>query len=345
MNLKKMLLLVGVGFFLSTSDMLSVTEGAQGSANPDNLAKTGAAGGQFLKIGVGARGTAMGAYAAMADDLTAVYWNPAGVSKIGGVEANFNYTQWFGNFSHNFGAVGFPVGENFRMAVSFTSLTSGEIERTTISQPNGTGTFYSVSDMAIGLTFAGRLTEQFNFGITARSVRNAFANVAATGFAFDIGTTYDTGLEGIVLAFSLHNLGTEMAYTGQDMNVIYQGTPGLPRAPQDAMLMGYDYNLPLAFRAGMKSEVWNIEDQRLTMAFDFLTQSDSREQVALGGEYLWKDILAIRAGYIYGHDNLGFVGGIGVNYISGDFNGGLDFSINPTANIGIINRLSLVLGF
>ena len=62
---------------------------AQGSS------KSGTTAAQFLKIGVGARAVGMGsAFAATADDITSIYWNPAGLAANLSNEAMFNHTNW-----------------------------------------------------------------------------------------------------------------------------------------------------------------------------------------------------------------------------------------------------------
>lgn len=53
--------------------------------------------GEFLSIGAGARGLGMGgAFCAVADDVTAGYWNPAGLWKISGQQAQFMHSERFG---------------------------------------------------------------------------------------------------------------------------------------------------------------------------------------------------------------------------------------------------------
>jgi len=113
--------------------------------------KVGAAGSQFLKIGVGARASGMaGAYTAVANDLTALYWNPAGLADIKEMSAEFHYTQWFAGFTHSYAALAMPVGENFTAAAQLISFNSDKIPVTTMAQPEGTGSHYSVND---GLRF------------------------------------------------------------------------------------------------------------------------------------------------------------------------------------------------
>ena len=134
--MRKILILVNVlllSFFLPKEAIYAAGENMQGSGSTGTYAKVGMAGGQFLKIGHGARGSAMaGAVAAITDDLSSIFWNPAGIAEIPSLTVGFDYTSWFAGFNHNFAAVGIPIGESFAFAVHYTGLSSGEMERTTL---------------------------------------------------------------------------------------------------------------------------------------------------------------------------------------------------------------------
>jgi len=307
--------------------------------------KVGAAGSQFLKIGVGARANAMaGAYTAVANDLTSLYWNPAGLADVKGLSAAFHYTQWFAGFTHNFAAISLPLGENFVIAAQLISFDSDRIPITTLAQPAGTGAYYKVNDIAVGATISGYLTDQFSFGITAKLVNNSFSSLSSNGIAFDVGTMYDTEISGIKLGFSIFNLGTEMKYEGQDLKSTKKYIEELKAAPWDISFLANSYQMPLIFRAGITSNIIETDDHLWKISGDFITLSDIPEQFAIGTEYTWHNILSIRAGYVFGHDQLGISGGLGFSYFTGGVKGTIDYSITPTADIGLINRLSISVG-
>lgn len=326
------------------------------ASSGSDFKKVGAAGGQFLKMGVGARATAMaGAYSGVANDLTSIYWNPAGIADINGIAATFSYTQWFADFSHNFVAASLPVGDQFRAAVSITTFSSGDIEETTLEDPDGTGRFYSRSDLAIGLTFGGYLTDQFAFGVTGKYVKEGFASVSSGGLVFDVGTMYETGISGIRLGFGISNLGAELSYDGQDLVNQVQTDPALRRRDTDVGVLANEYPLPLSFRAGISAEILqtlfdleysedDIQEHAMIVALDFVTLSDTPEQYAVGAEYTWNELLALRAGYLFGQDEFGVSGGAGINYVGGGFDGTLDYSAANTATFGVVHRITVGIG-
>ncbi len=314
----------------------------QSSTTGDATAKIGLTGGQFLKIAHGARGNGMaGCVSAITNDLSSVYWNPAGIAELPSISATFDYTDWIGGFSHDFASAGTPIGENFAIAVHYTSFSSGDMEYTTLEKPQGTGTTFRASDMAIGLTLAGYLTDQFTFGVTARYIDSKISDMSAGGVVFDVGTKYRTGIQGITLGVSLHGLSTELTYSGRDLNTTKKLYPPAFATDVDASLTPANFTIPIGFRAGVAADIYKYEQHNVVAAFDFTTFSDSPEQYSIGAEYVWNNILSVRAGYKFGHDVFGFGAGIGVKYLTGSFGGIIDYSISPTSDFGMVNRLSV----
>lgn len=317
------------------------------ASSKGELIKVGASGSQFLKIGVGARGSAMGAYCSVTNDLSSMYWNPAGLADYKKIGLEADYTQWIAGFKHIFGGFAMPLGSSFTIGASLTSFQSDDIEITTLKSPEGTGHYYQANDMAASVCFAGYLTEEFSFGINAKYLYNGFESVSSTGFAFDIGTMYNTGLYGIKIAFALSNLGTRMQYTGAGLkNNVDIDPENVDVRPVEAELSAQSYSIPLIFRAGLSTDkLINDEDNKLIVAADFATYSDVSEQYTLGAEYTYKKLISVRGSYIFGHDQLGLAGGIGLNWEAGnDMKVNFDYSINPTADLGLINRLSINVG-
>jgi hypothetical protein len=343
--MKKILLIISI-FALTTFGVYADIGGASvGSASTGAYAKVGMSGGQFLKIGHGARINAMaGAGSALVDDMSSIYWNPAGIADLPSLTAEFDYTNWFAGLNHNFAAVGLPFGDNFALAVHFTSLSTDEMERTTLERPDGTNSFFTASDVGIGVTFAGYLTDNFSFGITGRYLNNNIAEASANGFEFDVGTKYRTGIQGIVLGVSLHGVTTELTYAGNEFSTTMKYNEALWSSPVDVNYVASSFDIPLVFRADIAADIYKSEDHYLVGAFDFTTTSDSPEQFALGAEYTWRNLLAVRAGYRLGQDIQGFSGGIGIRYLTGSFSGMIDYSISPLSyNLGLVNRVSVTL--
>ena len=348
--MKKIFIIISLLLISSSISFAQLKENF-GSTVGGEFEKVGSSGSQFLKVGIGARANGMaGAFGAVANDLSALFYNPAGVSKLDDVSAMFSYTSWFANYNHNFAAVSVPLNDQFKLAVNVVTFGVNDIPITTINNPNGTGSTYNVSDFALGVTLAGRLTDQFNFGVTAKIIQNAFDDVDAMSFAFDIGTLYETGIYDIDLGFAISNLGTEPTFAGAGLSANSQLdlTGGRDdntvsgNAPLETAVPAYPFSLPLVFRASISKKINIDDDNVILLAGDFITNSDTPEQFIGGLEYSYK-MLAFRAGYHYGNDQLGLAGGFGFNYDMQGFIGKIDYSINPTVSMGFVNRITVVL--
>lgn len=342
--------LIALCGFLITQNSKSETTIYQTSQG--DITRSGVVGVSFLKIPIGAQAVAMGgAYTAIADDLTSMFWNPAGLASVQGYQANLSYSQWFGGFSHNFASGVISLGD-YRVSFGLISFGANDIPFTTIEDPTGSGRTYSVSDVCLVTSFAGKITNEFTFGANFKYINSAFSNVSSNGIAFDIGTKYESDWKGLRLGFVLSNLGPAQNYSGQDLNQVKSLVSGLNAAPVDFSLISAQYQLPLTFRAGMGVDMMSIventdntaqdADHKWTVAADFITMADAKEQGAIGTEYVWNNLLALRAGYHLGHDTFGFSGGVGLNYTSGMFDGQIDYAISTAnAQIGLINRISI----
>ena len=109
------------------------------------VSKAGTSVAQFLKIGVGPRATAMaGTFTGLADDVTALYWNPAGIAWLKNRQFMVAHSEWFADINHEFAGVALPISASSALGVSFTALSTPDMEQTTVDQPDGTGIFFDV---------------------------------------------------------------------------------------------------------------------------------------------------------------------------------------------------------
>jgi long-subunit fatty acid transport protein len=125
--------------------------------------KVGSTAASFLNIGVGPRAISMGsAFIATANDASALYWNPAGISRINESGAMFSHSEWFADINYNWAGVFINVGSAGTIGLSMNYLNYGEIEVTTNKAQDGTGEMFSPNDMTIGLTYAYNITDRFS---------------------------------------------------------------------------------------------------------------------------------------------------------------------------------------
>lgn len=289
--------------------------------------KVGTVGVQFLKIGVGARATAMGeAFVPIADDATALYWNPAGIARIESNQITFNHATWPAEMGHEF------VGSVFRygnipgvFGVSVNVLQMKPMNVTTAFKPNGTGETFDAGDMAINFTYARMLTNKFSFGGTLRWVHSGIEEEFAEGVMADFGTLYDTGFRGVTVGMAIANLGPNLKFIEQD------------------------FALPAIFKLGIAMPALETEDHRVFSAFEFNHPTDTAERANMGLEYTFLGLppnfeLALRGGYMLNRDEESFTGGFGVRFPTSKVTTArVDYAFVDLGKLGESHKFSLLI--
>lgn len=317
-----------------------------------DVKKVGTSAATFLRIPVGVRGAAMGsAFAAIADDPSAMFWNPGGMARIDKISLFVDHSPWLPGLSFNYVGFVLPLQRFGAVGVNVTAMSTDEMQRTTIDQPMGTGETFSAGSVAVGVAYARNLTDRFSIGANFKYINESILNSSASGFAIDIGTLYDTPFPGVKLGVSISNFGTDMRIDGDDLNVRVDIAPDQEGNNQSVVgrLRTDDFSAPLIMRVGVSWDAIASENNRLTLAIDGLNPNDNAQSVNVGGEYaLLNETLILRGGFneLFLDDReKGLTFGAGVNLeVSGlDFSGG--FAFQDTEHLGAINRFSLTLAF
>jgi len=292
-------ILVFIILFASSNKVLAQKDGSvSGSGSSGtNVGTTAAA---FLEIGVGARAQAMGgAFTAITQDATAMYWNTAGIGRLSGFEATFSHIDWILDANYDYFGIATSINEIFSVGANVTIFGVGEQPVRTVELVEGTGEFYTAQDVAIGVSLALNLTDRFSFGINAKFIDQRIWHSSATGFAIDVGAIYLTQFKGLQLGFSISNFGTDMQMSGRDLlNVV---DPDIINEGVDNISVDYEtgsFALPLLFRFGVSYQlILSSISSETTFAVDLLKPNNDQESVNLGMEYLIFNTLALRAGY------------------------------------------------
>ncbi|MEE9429866.1 MAG: PorV/PorQ family protein [Melioribacteraceae bacterium] len=265
------------------------------------VTKTGTTAAKFLSIGVGPRANAMGgAYSAVANDASSMYWNPSGIAFVEKFQGIFTYTQMFADVNLNYFGIVIPTGEMGNIGISVTALNIGEMDVTTELRPEGTGETFSSGSYAFGLSYAKFITDNFIFGATFKYIKEDIFNSSAEGIAFDIGTIFHTPFYGVKFASSITNFGTKMNITGDDLIIRYDQDPTTRGNNEtvDAKLSTDFFELPLRLQIGLSKDFIFAEGQRLTIATDANYPNDNNQWVNVGGELaLFHELVSLRAGY------------------------------------------------
>lgn len=319
----------------------------------EGVSKTGTTAAKFLSIGIGAKANGMGgAFSSIADDATALYWNPAGIATINEYQTYFSHTAMFADINLNYFGLVIPAGALGNIGFSVTALDYGEMEVTTEFNPDGTGETFSAGSYAFGLSLARNITEDFILGITAKYIREDIFNSSASGFAFDIGTIFKTPFYGVKFASSITNYGTKMQMDGQDLLIQYDSDPQSTGNNEslDAYLGTDDFDLPLRLQIGLSRDFQFLEDQRFTISVDATHPNDNDQWVNVGGELaLFNETIFLRGGYktLFLEDSQeGLALGFGLNYDGLDyFRLAIDYSYQQGEYLDDVHTFGVLLGF
>lgn len=277
-------------------------------AQGGGIQKVGTTSFQFLKVMPDARSTAMGeAYAAVANNSEAVFWNPAALAKVPGFDISLSHLDWLLDMSH----------QSFSFAYTFSGLGTiglqaivtniGDIqetrvdylyrdENTGIYNPGLTGDTFSPGAQVFGLSFARYMTDKFAFGLTAKYAREDLVAKSASTIIFDGGLTYRTGFRSLELAAVIRHFGPEIKYIDESYPL-----------PQTLSIGVSSYLF-----APVSSLFFQSNNHQLLLAFDMVEARDYGQQYQVGLEYSMKEMLFLRYGYKVNYDEEGLTLGFGL---------------------------------
>ena len=305
---------MSAGFFLG----LGTAQGAR------EFEKVGTIGAQFLKIGIGARATAMGsAFVAVADDPSAAYWNPAGIARLNDRYLSFDHVNWFADVQlvHASCVFHLPIAPG-TFALQATSVTMDRLPVRTVFRPDGDGTTYDAGDVSLGFTYARSLTDKFSTGITLHYLQSTLASWTADAFAFDFGTLYDTGYRSLRIGMSIQSIGSDMTFIDDPVK------------------------LPTIFRVGMAMEFLSTATHRLLASGEFQHPPDNAERANAGVEYAIGDFAFLRGGWYFRYDQERFSLGGGLRIPTGTgISARADYSYTENSELPGVHRIGIFMQF
>ncbi len=265
-----------------------------------NISKRGTSVAPFLKVAQGARAAGMGgAFVAVANDATSIFWNVAGIAKMGKNSFVFDHTEWIADLRYNYIAGSIDLGNYGALGLSLVASDYGEMKVTTIAAPEGTGEVFSVKDYAFSLAWAINLTKDFAIGFNPKVVYESIWQTSGIAIGMDMGILYKTPFDGFTLGMSITNFSSKMRLQGTSEIVLYDPDPNTTgnngRIP--AELYTDYWSLPLVFTIGLSYKALDTDMHKLVIDVDAHHPSDNYESISLGGEYIFKNILSLRCGY------------------------------------------------
>jgi len=301
--------------------------------------RAGTSSATFLRIGVGARAVGMGeTFVAVANDPSAIFWNPAGLASLQRRELAVSHVEWPADIAYEHLTLILP-SRRFGGSVAFQfGVLSTDIQETTELQPFGTGRTFSYSDVLAGVAFSRRWTDKLLIGTGVKWLREDLGSQVGgpttSAVLFDVGSIYYLGLGSVRIATSLSNFGSSLRPSGEY------------HSPYDGSTAQFDaFDPPLVFRYGFAFEPVENDAMRLTTAFEANQPADNELLFKAGGEWLYHGMFALRGGYNFRADALKLSAGAGFTTEFGATRGQLDYAFTDGGYLGSVHRLSLGVRF
>ncbi len=294
--------------------------------------------GEFLTLGAGSRALGMaGAFTAVANDVTAGYWNPAGLIGADGLQIQFMHSkQFLSSIQYNYLAASSPMDDQSTLGVSFLYLTVNNIKDSRDAwneaeqkvDPSKV-TLFNTGDYSFLFSYARRFDDRLSWGVNVKMMYRDYKVDQALGLGFDAGLRYRP-LENLYLGLMINDLtSTLIAWNDHPKELI-----------KPSARLGVTYKLLIP-----------SVDLRIQPAVDIKFYGENRQyssQVNVGWlsadffsgvELAYNEIIALRVGL----DDLNrFNTGIGVQIPRIRF----DYSFTSyQSELGDIHRISFHLQF
>ena len=281
--------------------------------------------GAFLQYGASARSLGMGkTFVGIADDASAIYWNPAGLAQITDREISTMFASLYEQTNFGFAAYAQPLvavdevmNENHNygtLAGAIVNLSSAGFQlRDGANNSVGTG---GISELAGMIAYANKITDKLALGLNFKLVRQDIDTSAASGYGFDVG---------------LHGSISPVLSVGLSIQNLVP-----PRLTVREVTNRYPFAATLGFGYKM------LQD-KLLLALDTNKTENRNWKIHIGGEYMIAKILALRAGL----DETEVSAGIGFKWrqYSLDYAFAYNDASSSMDDLGVSHRIGLTLRF
>lgn len=306
---------------LALAFLAGVTEVASAQVRiEEENTNIGTASAEFLLLGGGARGMALGgSFSALVRDVEALYYNPAGLPLMeSGMEGALTVMPYFADTDYYWLGFAFPFAAgDYALGVSMGNFGfSDQPVYTEADQTGESGETYSVSEAFVALSFAHAFIDRFTGGVTVKFIQDRLGRANAQTFAIDVGTNFHTQVAGRPIAFAvvIQNLGGELEHSGSGLDFAAfpeSPDPAVPVSnvdPAPARYRAQAYGLPTTFRVGLSYDVFSTVAHRVSLLSEFVEQNSTKPTFGFAGEYEWDQpdgpiSAALRGSYSFQPDN------------------------------------------
>lgn len=272
--------------------------GTSFAGNPDRQGEAGA--GELLLI-PWAKSAGMNNIAtSMIRGIESMRLNVAGLSGVQSTDVALAHTRYLMGTDININALGVAqrVGNNSVLGLSLVAMDFGEIDITTVDQPEGIGAIYSPNFFNLGIGYSYSYENKISVGFALRLISESISDLSAFGVALDAGVQYVNGpQDNFKFGVSIRNVGTPMRFGGEGLSTRSENPDGSPSYELTYDQRAATFELPSLLNIGLSYDFYLQTIHRLSVVGNFTSHSFSRDEVGAGLEYSYKDHLFFRGSY------------------------------------------------
>ena len=342
--LKSMLVFMLLLSLTMSSGLHGQVEYEGGGLKQTEFERVGMSGFQFIKMPTKARMAALGGIrtAISSENSASAFANPAAIAGIKNFGFSFTQMRYVADIMYFSGSFAKDFGKWGVLGLNIINLDYGDITRTYWGQdeqsnpiPVIDGT-YTGGDVALGLSYARRVTNRLQVGGTFRYFSETLDSrdaISTTNWAIDIGTIYYTGIRSLRIAMLGSNFGPDAEFVEFDERL---------------GILPVQVQLPAMFSLGAAYDFFDGEGSRqlMTVSVEFVHPNDGLEKAHLGVEYSLLDMLSLRAGYRFNYDEDGLSLGAGFKVSVANHNViEVNYAFMDFGRLGTNNMFSLAYSF
>jgi hypothetical protein len=188
------------------------------------------------------------------------------------------------------------------------AMDFGDINVTTVEQPEGNIGTFKPQFLNMNLSYAKEFSNSIFGGINVKVISENIANYRSTGVCFDGGIQYVTSFgkdkelkrKNVHFGIALKNVGPQLKGQGDGASV--KATLTSTGAPQTLEFRTKPDDLPSLVNIGASYDYFLSKEnnnQRITAALNFTSNSFTQDQFNIGFEYGFKEMFMLRAGMVY----------------------------------------------
>ncbi len=254
------------------------------------------------------------AFSAVADDETALFYNPAGLSNIKSGMISLSHTEWFEDIRIDNITFGYDLSRDFGVGLGLTHMWMPGIEGVnSLGQSMGT---IDVSSSIINLGMSYKFNSAFSAGLGVKYFQDKLAEFSASGVGFDVGFFLKTVIPGLTTGLSVQNIGGEISYDIEKQKI------------------------PLTLRGGL---AYKIYSSNILISLDVVKSIDTNVDIHFGSEYIFRNQFSIRVGNRFSQTEL-FTPSFGAGFhFNQQYN--LYYTFANYANLGGTHRMGFTFYF